>query len=407
MLKKYMPYNLLMEEAQKRDYFLSKVEKDNNWKGGEMQIPFFGGKASSRKFGGLTAEADIVEDRPVLGTLSDYKELWGSMVFNDSDLARHGDMETSFLKILPDRLDDFIGGMKELVSVNLLNGPHIASYDSAAAANDLVNGVIVVDRPARLSVGQFVEFGVVGGSKGTGYIEQINMEDKSLLINLQKDLAGPVVDLSGTGINVLAGDKVFVEGAITAGNAFTDLRSQHLSLANGGSAALFGQTKLAYPHLQAYNYDGAGVDASNILAQLFDFYTETRTIGKGNPTDAIMSYKHLGSIMKALETNREYSATDTRANVYGWTEIDIVGVKGRLTVVGVQEMDDDIIHLIDWKTLKLHSNGMFERRTSPEGRQFYETRSTSGYQYIVDTRFFGDLVAHTPSHNGIMHTIDY
>lgn len=403
MLKEYLPYQLLREELTKRDYFLSKVEMDTKWKGGELRVPFKGGNASSFAYGELTAEADIVEDRYVKGTLSDYKEIWGSMVFNDHDLSRHGDMETSFIKILPDTIDEFVQNMKELVSVNLLNGAHIVTLDTAAAASNLVGGVVVVDRPARLTIGQYLEFGQVGALVAVGYVSAIDMENKTISVVANKDLTGGAVDLSAAG----AGDRAFVRGAITANRAFTDLRSQLLSLANGGSATLFGVTKLAYPHTQAFNYDGSGISSANILEKIFDAYNETRTIGKGMPTEVIMSFKHLGNVMKQLETAREYTVSDSSANVYGWTEISVVGVRGQLKLVGVQEMDDDIMHILDWKSLKMHTNELFERRTSPEGRSFYEIRSTTGYKYIVDTRMYGDLVVNKPSHNGIIFGINY
>lgn len=423
MIKRYMPYELIFEEVMKRDYFLGKVEKDQTWKGGEMQIPFMGAHASSISYGQLYDEAEINEDKPVLGTVSGYKEIWGAMVFNDHDLQRHDNMAQSFLKILPDRLESFIDRMKEAVSINLLNGAHAVSLDSAAANSDLANGKIVVDRPARLTVGQFLELGSVGSNKsaavnaqGGCYVGDINIEEKSVIFYSDKALTTPV-DLSGTGINIVAGDKAFVKGATVAGQGFTSLRDQLLSAANGGSSTLFGINKLAYPHLQATNFDGSGIDKDNILGVLFDAYNSTRELGKGNPTDLVMSFKNLGSCMRELELGSsssskaygrgDFSVTDTRVSAFGWTEIDVVGVKGKLTIVGVQEMDDDIIYMMDWRGVKLHSNSFFERRTAPDGKQFYETRSTSGYKYIIDTRFFGELVVCKPSHCGVIHSISY
>ena len=403
MLKRYMPYQLLREEMTKRDYFLTKVEFDNKWKGGELEVPFKGGKATSFAFGELTDVNDIVENRYVKGIVSDYKEIWGSMIFNDHDLSRHGDMETSFIKILPDTIEEFVDDMKEIVSVNLLNGAHLVTLDSAAPASSLAAGVIVCDRPARLSIGQYLELGQVGIPQAAGYIAAIDMSTKAFSLVANKDLSGGAVDLSAIG----AGDKGFVRSALTAGRAFTSLRDQSLSLANGGSAALFGVTKLSYPHLQAFNYDGSGVTATNILEKIFDAYNETRTIGKGMPTEVIMSFKHLGNVMKQLETAREYTISDTKADVYGWTEISVVGVKGQLKFVGVQEMDDDVMHILDWRSVKMHTNEMFERRTSPEGKSFYEIRTTNGYKYIVDIRMYGDLIVNKPSHNGIIYGINY
>ena len=195
MLKKYMPYNLLKEEMIKRDYFLMKVEKDNKWKGGEMQVPFKGGKASSYAFGELTDVADITEDRHVLGTVAGYKEVWGSMIFNDHDLQRHGSLEASFIKILPDTISEFVDSMKEVASINLLNGSHLASLDVAAAATNLATGVVVVDRPARLTIGQYLEVGIVGTLRASGYVKEINMSTKTITLNAAKDLSGAAVDL--------------------------------------------------------------------------------------------------------------------------------------------------------------------------------------------------------------------
>ena len=404
MLKDYMPYELLKEELTKRDYFLLKVEKDDKWTGGPLQVPFRQGKASSMAFAQLTAEPDVVEQRNLRGEVAGYKELWGTMVFNDHDLHRHGDMEKSFLKILPDTIEDFVSDMKETVSINLLNGAHIASVTGVAAPNGAI-GEVDIDRPARLEIGQFLDVGIVGTLRTSGYVQSVDISLKRIVLRANKDLTG-VLDLDAAG--VLATDKLFIRGAITVGNTFTSLKDQFLSLANGGSANLFGVPKLSAPHLQTVNIDGSGITAANILAQTFDAYNETRTLGKGAPTDVVMSFKHLGSVMKALELAREYTGVQSSANVYGWTEIDIVGVKGKLKFVGVQEMDDDVIYMIDWRGIKLHSNGMFERRQNPEGnRSFYEVRASTGYQYFVDTRFFGELVVNKPSHQGVIHTIAY
>ena len=404
MLKKYMPYELLFEETMKRDYFLSSVEKDQSWTGGEMQIPFMGGAASSYAFGQLTDITDITEDRPILGKVSDYKEIWGSMVFNDQDLHRHGDMKTSFLKILPSRLEDFIVRMKEAVSVNLLNGSHLLTLDVASGDTNLGAGIVVVDRPARVSIGQFLELGTVGTLTASGYVSAVNIELKTITVVDNKALA-PGVPVGFGGL--LAGDKAFIRGGTTANQAFTSLKEQLLPASAGGSANLFGISKLAYPHLQCPAFDGNTITGANILDKIFGFYNETRTLGKGMPTDCVMSFKHLGSAMAALEVAREYTITDTKVNKFGWTEINIVGVKGQLKLVGVQEMDDSEIYFLDWAGIKLHSNGFFERRESPDGNAFYEVRSTSGYQYVVDTRFFGELVVTKPSHCGAIYNIAY
>jgi hypothetical protein len=173
---------------------------------------------------------------------------------------------------------------------------------------------------------------------------------------------------------------------------------------------LYGQTKTSYPYLQAVNISGSTVTAVNILDKLFDAFTSVRNKGKGNPVDVLMAYKHLGSVMKLLETGKggfNVVPNSTKVNVYGWTEIQVFTVKGVLKLVGIQELDEDYIAFIDWRALKLHSNGFFRKRVSPEGKEYYEVRATTGFFYLVDICFFGDLVLNRPSYCGIMHSISY
>ena len=437
MLKEFLPYELLFEELMKRDYLLTKVAKDQSWKGGELSVPFMGGKASSFAYGELTDIDDITEDRPVRGKVSEYREIWGSMIFHQKDLDQHGDMKSSFLKLLPDRLEDFIDRMKEAVSVNLLNGQHFDVHDSVGA-NNLAAGVIAVKRIARFQIGQYVAIGSVDEStdvaefKFQGYVRSIDIENQTIELVDIKDVHGTgavVVDLSldpGNGF-ILATDKLFLRGAlgapgtilpsVGATNAntrrgFTSLRSQLLSFVNGGSQKLFGIDKTLYPHLQAVNVNGGGISA-NMLQGLFNGINKAKLIGKGNPVEILMSFENQALAMKQLEEGaggttygRQFTAGDTSVNPYGWTSISISGVQGSLVLTGIQEMDDDVMFMMDWRGLKLFSNGFFERRRSPEGEEYHTERTVSGYKYVVDTRFYGELILSKPSHCGIFYGVN-
>jgi hypothetical protein len=77
MLNEYLTYDLLKEEMVKRDYVLTKIEKDNGWKGGQLIVPFKAAGASSIAFGSLTASNDVAEDQYVRGTVASQKEVWG------------------------------------------------------------------------------------------------------------------------------------------------------------------------------------------------------------------------------------------------------------------------------------------------------------------------------------------
>lgn len=410
MLNEYLTNDLLKEETIKKDYLLMKVEKDDGWKGGKLIVPFKGAGASSLSMGSLTADTDVSEDKYVRGEIATYKEAWGTMVFNHKDLVQHDGKvsEKSFLKILPGAVEDFTGLMKNNASIMLLSGAHKAKLTATGGAAG--TGIINVDRPERFEIGEKIVIKDSTPSEGSHYVIAIDINAKTVTVSNTRGGSASNTAASGdplTDQTVAAGAKIYVPGAQTASNAFTSLRAQLLSAANGGDATLAGQTKTAYPFLQAINVPGADINAANILNKLFDAYVTCRTFGKGNPAEALMSYKNLGAIMKLVELSKgAYKVTKTpEASIYGWTEIEIVGVKGALKVVGIQEMDQDVIFFIDWRALKFHSNGFFRKQVTPDGNQYYVKRATTGYQYIIDMFLFGDLVVNRPSYCGVVHSI--
>lgn len=405
MLNEYLPNELLKEEMIKRDWILSNVEKDNGWKGGNLIVPFKAAGASSVAFGSLTASTDIGEDSYVRGTISSQPEVWGSMIFNHRDLMEHDKLsEQNFLKILPDAVDDFLSYVKMCVSLSFTNGPHFAKLTADGDAS----GHITVDRPERLVLGQKITLKDDNTAAADYYITALVMDTAVATVSATR--GGGAANVSA--YTVAQNAKVYFDGSDESANQLTALKLQLLSAANGGSSTLYGQTKATYPYLQAINVDGSSVSASNILDSIFDAYVTIKNRGKGDPSKVVMSYKNGGSILKLLETNKGAFHQDpkgTSVSVYGWTEVDILGPAGKLTVVMVQEVDDDYIMFLDTRpsVMKVYSNGFFKKRMNPDGREYFEVRNTTGYQYIVDVCFFGDLVLQRPSYCGILHSISY
>lgn len=412
MLNDFLPNDLLKEEMIKRDYLLSKVEKDDTWigavgvsqNGGSLIVPFKGAGASSIAAGSLTASNDIAEDAYVRGLITTQPEIWGSMIFNHRDLMEHETVsEKNFLKILPDAVDDFMDYMKNVVSVNLLNGKNFATLTADATAND---GKVTVDRPDRFVIGQKVNVNDTANVPATGYVSTINM-NTSVVVLVTTRGGATVVDFSANNKTVALSGKCYNDGFQL--NGMSDLRNALLSSANGGTTTLYGQTKTAYPYLQAINMSGANITSANMVEKLFGGFTLTRRLGKGNPTDIVMSYNNLGIVMAIVEASKgafNVKPGSKNASQYGWTEITIGSVTNQeLKFVGVQEMDDDIVIYLDWRALKFYSNGFFRKRKSPDGIEYFEVRATTGYQYIVDVCLFGDLVVYRPSYCGIVFGI--
>lgn len=401
MLNEYLTYDMLKEELLMRHWLLSNVDIDDGWKGGTLPVPFKGAQSSSLKFGGLTAEGDIAEDKYVRGEVTDYRELWGTLLFNHRDLLEHDGKvkEKSFLRILPDVIEDYMDWMKENTSLNMLVG----SAKDKAAANGTVGAGVQVNRPDRFSINEKIVIDSDTQANIVGYVRTIDI-NSGVVVFYDARTGGSVLDLSA--YTTADNTSFYVDGALT--DSFTSLKGSLLSAANGGSATLYGQNKLDYPYLQSIQIDGSSVTAANILEKIFDGLTRIRTLGKGKADKFVCSYAILGAIMKQLEQDKGQYHIDqksTKVSAFGWTEIRIIGVKGDLTIVGINEMDDDFAMYLDMRAIKFHSNGMFKKRTAPDGKQYYEVRTTAGYFYLLDMSLYGELILNRPSYCGIMHSI--
>lgn len=403
MLNQYLPLDLLKNEYMKRDYLMSKCNMDESWKGGDLIVPFEGQHASSVEFGALAASDDISKYDYVRGSVTTQPEVWSSLIFQHRDLIQHDGKipESTFLRILPGQVDAMMTYMKMVVSVHLLGGPHFAK---ATADTDLANGVIAVDRVDRFSLSQKVSLDDDNSTATAYYVIGINVNNKTVTLSATRGGAAASITDYTTAQNA----KFYHPGAQSAG--MTSLRSQLLSLANGGSTALFGQTKTAYPFLQCPNISGAAVTATNILDKIFDGYTQRMILGKGGKApEVVMSFKHFGSVLKLLEVSKgAYNVVPNsrKTNVYGWAEIEVGAVGNQtLKLVGVQECDDDIIYYLDWDSITFYSNGLFKRRRAPDGKEYFESRATTGYSYILDHCLFGDLVCTAPWKNAVLHSI--
>lgn len=402
MLNEYAPNKLFKEELKKRNWLYNNIEKDDSWLGGSLIVPFLGANASSVAFGSLTDTTDVAEDVAVRGSVTAYKEAWGTLKFNETDLMQHGKMsEQNLMKILPDQITYFMDYFANVISTNMLIG---AAFDVLTADGD-ASGNITVGHPERFVIGQKVSLDDDDSSPVTGYVKTVAMDTGVINLVTARSGATPV---NASTYTVAQNAKVYNDGQQS--NGFLSLKEGLLSSANGGSSTLYGQTKSTYPYLQAINVSGSTVTASNILSKIFDAYVQIRNKGKGKPFKVVMSYKNFGSCVKNLEdTKGAYNVKQGSANaeVYGWDEIQVGGFAGTLSLVAVQEMSDSEIFFLDMNSMKFYSNGGIKKRIGPDGLSFFTARATTGYSYYVDVCLFGELVLEHPSSCGILHSISY
>lgn len=415
MLNEYITDGLLESMAIKRDYFFNTVEKDPNWKGGKIPVPFRGGDASSVEMGQLVGETDISDNQYIRGSIDGYQEVWGAMQFRHKDILDHSGKlnEDSFLSNLPGQLDDFMKYMKMVISIQIMTGPHFAkAVVNATEGADGALGKIKVNRIDRFTLKQKCTLDDDNTGQVDVYVIAIDVNAEKVTLSATR--TGAALDVSA--YTVAQNAKFYTPGILEAGvatNKFLSVKdclspatNPFTNVATGAQATLHGKTKLSYPFLQAVCIDGSTVSATNIIEKVFDGYTRVRILGKGNATEVICSLKHLGSMMKLIETQKggfKVVEGSNKANIYGWTEITILSTAGTtLKFVGIQEMDDDVLFYMDWKAFVFRSNGLFRKRTAPDGKQYYEKRAQTGFVYIVDISLFGELECRMPGACGIM-----
>ncbi len=428
--------------------------------GGPLTVRFKGAQASSQKMGGLTDQSQITQAKYVLGQILVQPETWGSLIFNHKDIMVHGKIsELNFLNVLEDNLEDFMDVMKYNISTALLEGPAyckvVAIIDSATDTT----GTVLVDRPDRLHIGQkvLINLPTTEAVIGSGtqpifaFVKSINMNSSSggqpagsvvltsdIALTTPLDFTGVLQRQTADGTPltgyVLAGDlpadttKLYMDGTLDglagAGtgtatsivNQFSNLKDLLFpyntaagSSIGAGSQYLYGVLKTDYPYTQAIYTDGSGATATNLVKKAFYGFTQTRRYGKGRPTDIIMSYNNLAIVMAIVEASKgafNVVPNSYKASQYGFTEVKIGSVTSQtLKFIGIQEMGDDWIAYIDWRALKFYSNGMFRKHKTPDGIEYFTTRSVTGYQYIVDIALFGDIVLERPSYCGVMGDI--
>lgn len=395
MLKEYTPHSMFIDKMEKVNWFYRKLKKDQSWTGGVYIVPFEGGEYSSLSHGALTASNDVADMTPVEGSISSQPELWGTMKFQERDLERHGDLEQSFMKILPGKVSQFMDRMEERISILLLNDGSIAT----ATGDGQVGGTIVVDRPERFTIGEKVSVDDDNSSPASGYVTAINMATKTLTIKDARS-SGSAVDLSG--YTTAQNAKVYLPNGTTAG--FTGLASQLLSAANGGAASSFGVTKTSYPYLQAQQFSASSVaDGQDLLDLFLDAMYDTQQLGKSKANSVVCSLKNFKVISKVLQAAKQIEG-DVEAG-YGYAKLQMVGAAGSMEIIGLRDMPDQKAYILDWETLVLAGSDFFKKKRHLNGEEYFIERATTGYSYIVDIKFFGDLICLRPSANGVVHSI--
>jgi hypothetical protein len=202
--------------------------------------------------------------------------------------------------------------------------------------------------------------------------------------------------------------KIYGDGQQVDG--MTSLVSVLLPATAGGLSSYLGQTKTAYPWLQAIAASGSDITSANILQKIFDHYVRVRKKGQGMPNKVIMNYTNFGHAVKAVEASKgafNVVPGSQTASIFGWDTIKIGGFAGTIELVGVREANFSEIQFLDMseKSMVLASNGGMRKIADPDGNLYFKVRNTTGYQFVTDTQFLGDLIVKAPCRNGILYNV--
>lgn len=381
--KRYTPESLIENEFTKLSYIWQNCEKDKSWRGGTYEVPLLESGFSSIQFGGLAAANDIGEMAVAMGTQT-MKELWGSILVRESDLYRHGDMEQSYLKIMPERIEEFVKFMQEQMSSTFLAGKRFAK----ATADGDASGNITVDKPHLFRVNQKIQVDDSNSSPVTGYVRSININSGVVLVYDARS-GGSVVDLSG----YTTAQNAIVQIVGSESEQFTSLKSYLLNAtedAVNGSNTAYGLTKSSYTTLQALTASGAAWTAETILDDVLTaFYTFSDK--RGNQfKEIIVPYGMFKNIAKLVETGKRASITDKKAG-YGFNAIDIIGAEGQAKIVALRDMPNDVVYFGDVSKIKFAGAEPFKRKVY-NGEEFFMQRGTDGPSMISDMALRGDFI---------------
>jgi hypothetical protein len=414
MLNEYLVYSDILEESFIDQNWLMKTSnKVRTWDGGTLIVPFQQSTASSIRMGGLTAQTDIDEATYLRGSISGYKEMYASLVFNSRDLFldHYRVSVQNFLKILPDQIEQLMRYMKQSTSIQVLNGGYLDTVQTAyVGAND---GQLDVKHPERFVIGgKFFVTENPAGSSASLYVTAIDKNTGVLTMSTIR--GGGAVDFTGYDNTT----EIYIPDG-QAGGAFSSLRDMLLPVSAGGSASFAGKTKASAPFAQSVLYDAGGVGgtgdwgtsspvtASDMLVLIFDALRKGHQLA-AEPECFVMSYLNYSAALLSLEQNSgAFKNVKPRVDYAGYSTVTVGGMHGSVELVGVREMADDAIFGLKKSHMDFHCGAkFFNILTSPDGLKYYTIRTDGGaYKYVTDIVMNGDFLYSNPWSAVAIHNI--
>jgi hypothetical protein len=383
LLKRYLKEEIIENEMKEKSYIWKNVTKENDWYGGVLEIPVQGNGLNTIQMGSLAALTDIAEYQGAIGTVAAHKEMTMSAIFREGDLSREVNKEATYIDKISGMIESLSKKSAEQIGANFVRGAGILSV---ASANGAVGGTITVPNPEYFEPGMKVSVIDNDTAKVDGYVRLVDINTGVLTIYNART-GGAVVDLSA--YTVAQAARVVVVGSGT--EAFLDLKTACLSLANGGADTLYGLSKASYIPLQSFQTSGAAFAASTVLDDLLGAFYKCRKLGRGDQTEIWVSYGIFKNIAKKLEQARHYQV-EVKSAGYGFSSVSLVGNEGAVKIVALREMPDDVAYLVDMSGIKWKGMALKKKLYGENNQEYFVDRQTTGVSFVTDMCLRGDFV---------------
>ena len=425
MLNEKLSNELVYNSLKKRAWMLQNARKDTHWADGGFPIPFYASGASSVYTGnGLIDVDDIIQSETARGTLKNQIAFKGALKFKERDIkkAKRYDSETqkqTYLKrLIATEVQRFSLLMRNLISAKMFSGKvGTATNNGTALGVVKVNNIETYDKYQKLV---FRETATPAAAEG--YVQKVDKNGDELTVTT--DLAGTTpLDFTSIGAGFIAGDGIYVPGDVNLTNGalqneIVTMRKAFLPLSLGGSDTLHGLNKLDHSFLQTAAVNGGGIDASNLVQNIFTAFA--KEIGRkakerntgAKPTSVLLSTNRFSdALAQVYDDDLKYNEKGTNdRKAYNYEKIRVGSPWGlSLDLIHVPELDDDIIPFVNPKTIMIASDGELGQRGDMYSKAplYYQRSKTNEHLYIKDYEWDLNVAYLNPEANGIIYGVNY
>jgi hypothetical protein len=411
LLKEFTPHKLIRKEIKKQNYFLENIRREKWVDGQPLKMAFEHGKRSSVRSGGLVASNKITQGKYKTATMTEHKFLSMALKFLERDLKKHGDLRTSFIKLLPNEIKESSVRMNYLFNLLMFDKGRVVQFVGESTAK--ASGWVKVNKPQRLEIGERLEVNLDVNPAVAGfeaYVAEVDMNKKEVKLTSDAGLTSPI-DMS---VYVFSDEEaskrsgLYVVGWDSA-NGFTSILDLVFDAGTGGSDTLYeGQIiKKSAPVHQSILTDASSWTSANIVSNLIDFYYDTEALGQVGKREGLCGYGFFKEVAKKLESQKRYTG-NFRQGTMGMSQLEVIGSGKPMILTAIEQMPEDRAMILPFEDFCLATDQFVEPHKDLNGNMYHIERvaggtGNDGYEAVHDIMCSGEIYAKRLSQTAGIH----